>query len=95
MLTTGSCELTGTVVDGAGAPIEGCGIMPSGPTFHGREFGVRSDYDGRWSFGEVRNGPYVVRLVCAEARAEESSSWTLVRGDTAVPVVVQSFVAVR
>jgi len=87
VLTTGSGQLTGRVVDENGEPVAGCGIAPSGPTFHRLEFGITSGYDGRWSYGEVRNGPYFVTVVCADAGQEGSSAWGLVRGDTAVDVV--------
>lgn len=94
VLTTGGGQLTGTVVDEQGAPVPSCSVAPEGPTFHGREFGVLSRDDGRWSFGEVRNGPYIVRVICPVASdgavAEGSSNSVLVRGDTHVSVVVHS-----
>jgi hypothetical protein len=94
VLASGDGELSGAVVDAQGAAIPSCAITPAGPTFHGREFGVQSRYDGRWSFGQVRNGPYVVRVICPDAfqaeRAVGNSGVVLVRGDTHVSIVVHA-----
>jgi len=92
VLTTGGGQLTGTVIDERGAAVPSCSVAPEGPTFHGREFGVLSSIDGWWSFGEVRNGPYIVRVICPAAfkgaGAEGRSGSVLVHGDTHVSVVV-------
>lgn len=94
VLTTGGGQLTGTVVDEQGAAVPSCSVAPEGPTFHGREFGVLSRTDGQWSFGEVRNGPYIVRVICPAAvdgaGAEGRSGSVLVHGDTHVSVVVHA-----
>jgi len=94
VLTTGGGQLTGTVVDEQGAAVAACSVAPEGPTVHGREFGVLSRIDGQWSYGEVRNGPYIVQVVCPAAfdgvGAEGRSRSVLVRGDTHVTVVVRA-----
>jgi len=94
VLTTGGGQLTGTVVDEQGSAVPSCSVAPEGPTLHGREFGVLSRIDGQWSFGEVRNGPYIVRVICPAASdgagAEGRSRSVLVRGDTHVTVIVHA-----
>ena len=94
VFASGDGELSGAVVDAQGAAVPSCAITPAGPTFHGREFGVQSRYDGRWSFGQVRNGPYVVRVICPDAfqaeTREGSSGLVLVRGATHVSIVVHA-----
>lgn len=92
--TTGSGELRGRALDEDGDPVARCDVRPEGPTFDNREGAVWTGPDGSWAWGQVRNGPYLVRVTCRDDQgtttAEGVSSLTLVHGSTIVDVAVSA-----